>query len=114
MPILNQKLLLRLFAVVAVLGEAPQRADVARKLVALCIQMRRYADALGHAQKLLEANKTDGMLHAQVAECLVAQSRPEDARPEYEQALALAPEHVRAYEEYADLLERHFKKPRDA
>ena len=103
-----------LFLFERVLREAPQRADVARKLVALCIQLRRYADAYGHAQKLLETNRTDGVVHAQVAQCLVAQGRPDEARPAYEQALALAPEHVRAYEEYADLLERHFKKPQDA
>src|SRR5262245_48945291 len=68
-----------LFLFERVLREAPQRADVARKLIALCLQMRRYADALGHAQKLLETNKTDGVLHAQVAHCLVAQGRPDDA-----------------------------------
>lgn len=97
-----------------ILREAPHRADVARKLIALCIRGRRYADALEHAQKLLERDRADGAVHAQVAECLVAQSRPDDARAAYEQAIALAPHEVRAYVQYANLLERHFKKPAEA
>lgn len=97
-----------------VLREAPDRRDVARKLVTLCIQMGRFADALEHAQKLLATDKDDGVLHAQVARCLVVQGFPDEARTEYEQALAHAPNHVLAYVEYADLLERHFNKPNDA
>jgi tetratricopeptide (TPR) repeat protein len=103
-----------LFVYERVLREAPQRADVARKLVALCIQVRRYADAQEHAQRLLETNAADPVLHAQVAQCLVAQNRPDEARAEYERALALAPDYAPAYEQFADLLERHFKKPQEA
>jgi tetratricopeptide (TPR) repeat protein len=103
-----------LFVYERVLREAPQRGDVAHKLVTLCIQVHRYSDALEHAQRLLETNATDGVLHAQVAQCLVAQNRADEARAEYEQALALAPAHAPAYEQYADLLERHFKKPQEA
>src|SRR4051794_38998875 len=103
-----------LFVYERVLREAPQRADVARKLVGLCIQMRRFADALEHIQRLLETDKADGVLHAQAGECLAAQGRHEEARTEFEQAIALAPAHVPAYEQLAGLLERHFKKPQDA
>ena len=66
-----------LFVYERVLREAPQRADVARKLVGLCIQMRRFADALEHIQRLLETDKADGVLHAQAGECLAAQARHE-------------------------------------
>jgi cellulose synthase operon protein C len=97
-----------------VLREAPERTDVARKLVTLCIQMHRHADALEHAQKLLASHKDDGILHAQLAECMVAQNRQDEARAEFEQALSLAPTYVPAYEGYANLLERHFKKPVEA
>ena len=97
-----------------VLREVPQRLDVSRKLVTLCLQMRRYGDALEHAERLLAADKTDGIVHAQVAQCLVAQNRPDEARAAYEQAVTLAPTHVPAFVQYADLLERHFKKATEA
>ncbi|HEX3152429.1 MAG TPA: tetratricopeptide repeat protein [Gemmataceae bacterium] len=97
-----------------VLRESPQRDEVARKLVTLCIHMRRHADALEHAQKLLATHKDDGVLHAQIAQCLVAQNRQDEARAEFDLALTLAPNYVPAYEEYADLLDRHFKKPAES
>ena len=104
-----------LFVYERVLREAPQRADVARKLVALCIQMGRFADALEHAQRLLETNKADGDT-ARPGGASAWSPRAGRTRPaaEYEQAVALAPAHVPAYEQLADLLERHFKKPEDA
>src|SRR5438105_1738764 len=39
-----------LFLYERVLREAPQRSDVARKLVDLCMRLNRHADALAHAE----------------------------------------------------------------
>ena len=97
-----------------VLRKAPQRSDVARKLVALCIRMGRHADALAHAERLLREFPNDGELNAQVAECQLAQNRPTDARRSFEKAVMLAPENVRAFDLYARLLARHFKQPAEA
>lgn len=97
-----------------VLREAPHRQDVARKLVGLCLRMRRYADALEHARRLREQAPQDGLLRAQIAECLAATNQPDEARAEFEAAIALAPDGLRAYELLADLLGGHFKRPQEA
>jgi tetratricopeptide (TPR) repeat protein len=96
--------------------EAPERADVGRKLVAVCMEMRRYEDALTHAEHLCQKSpdQVDGVLLGQIAECQVAQNRHEAARQSFEAAIAKGPDNIRAYERYADLLERHFQKPKDA
>ena len=97
-----------------VLRESPGRTDVGRKLVTLCLRLGRTEDAAVHATKLLEKVKDDGVLTAQLAECRVAQNRHDDARTLFEEAIGLAPDNVRAYEQYANLLKGHFKKPQDA
>ncbi len=97
-----------------VLRESPQRHEVARKLIALCIRMGRHADALAHAERLLQQFPNDGALLAQVGECQVAQNHVADARKSFEKAIELAPDNIRAFDLYARLLLRHFNRPRDA
>src|SRR5437016_1925799 len=58
-----------LFLYEKVLREAPQRSDVARKLVELCMRLNRHADALAHAERLLQESPTDGALLVQIGEC---------------------------------------------
>src|SRR5262245_43345338 len=43
-----------LFLYERVLREAPQRTDVGRKLITLCIRIGRHGDALVHAERLLQ------------------------------------------------------------
>lgn len=97
-----------------VLREAPHRSDVARKLVTLCIRMSRYADATTHTERLIREFPADGVLRAQLGECLAAQNRPAEARKSFEAAVQSAPDHIRAYELLSRLLVRHFNKPADA
>ncbi|MBO0699955.1 MAG: tetratricopeptide repeat protein, partial [Zavarzinella sp.] len=96
--------------------EAPQRADVGRKLVALCMEMRRFEDALTHAEHLRKQSPgaVDGVLLSQIAECQVAQNRHDAARQSFEEAITKGADRVRPFERYADLLERHFKQPKEA
>ena len=103
-----------LFLYERVLRESPQRSDVGRKLVSLCMRIGRYADALDHAERLLQESPEDGVLLAQVGECQVAQNHPADARKSFEKAIALTPDNVRAFDLYAHLLVRHFNQPREA
>lgn len=94
-----------------VLREAPGRSDVGRKLVALSLRMNRHADAMVHAERLLKESPNDGMLLAQVAESLWAQSRPEEARQAFAKAVTLNPTNVRAFDLYSRILVRHFRDP---
>jgi len=97
-----------------VLREAPHRSDVARKLITLCIRMGRFADAVNHAERLIREFPRDGVLHAQMGECLASQNRPAEARKSFEAAVQLAPDHIRAYELLSRLIVRHFNKPTEA
>lgn len=97
-----------------VLREAPERSDVARKLVPLCMRMGRHGDALAHAERLLRETPNDGLLLGQIAECQVAQNHPAEAKKSFEKAIVNAPENVRAYDLYARLLVRSFNQPREA
>jgi cellulose synthase operon protein C len=103
-----------LFLYERVLREAPERTEVARKLIALYIRMGRHADALAHAERLFQQAPADGMLLAQIAECQAAQNRPTEARQSFEKAIALSPENVEAFDHYARLLVRHFNQPLEA
>src|SRR5262245_27658600 len=73
--------------------EVPQRADVGRKLVSLCMAMRRFEDALSHAEHLRKQSpeRVDGLLLSQIAECHVAQNRHDEARQALGLASALGP-----------------------
>ena len=97
-----------------VLREAPDRADVGRKLIALSLRLGRHGDAQTHAERLLKDAPNDGTLLAQVGECLLAQNRPAEAKPMLEKAITSAPDNVRAYDLYARSLVRHFNKPKEA
>ena len=94
--------------------EAPTRTDVGRKLVAVTIELGRTADALTHAERLLKEFPNDGELLGQVAECQVAQNKPDDARATFERAITNSPTNVGAHVRYARLLENHFGKPAEA
>lgn len=97
-----------------VLREEPQRSDVGRKLVTLCLRMGRHADALTHAERLLKEAPNDGALLAQVAECQLAQNRPLEAKLSFERAIAVAPDNIRSYELLSRLLVRQLNRPKDA
>ena len=98
-----------------VLREAPHRVDVGRKLVALSLRLGRHGDALSHAERLLKDAPNDGELLAQVAECLVAQNRPLEARPMFEQAITHRPGQRPSLRPLRAICwSRHFNKPKDA
>lgn len=97
-----------------ILREAPQRDDVARKLVTLCLLLGRSEDALIHAERLLKQTPNDGVLLGQLAECQMLQNKPDAAKQSFEAALATNPKIVRPYDQYARLLVRHFNKPQEA
>lgn len=97
-----------------VLRESPNRHDVGRKLVSLSLKLNRPADALIHAERLLQAYPTDGELLGQVAECQMLQSKTVEARATFERAITQSPDNVRAHELLARLLTRQFNLPREA
>jgi tetratricopeptide (TPR) repeat protein len=97
-----------------VLREAPDRTDVGRKLIDICLRLHRYGDALIHAERLLQKNPNDGDLQAKLGECLINQNRHEEARKALDKAIVYSPDNIRAYEIYSRLLRIHFRKIEEA
>ena len=100
-----------LFIYERVVREAPQRDDVRRKLVDLCVRLNRTTDALIHAQALTERLPNDSTLREQIAVCHLAQNQFEEARQSLEKAIQLDPANVSAYERLARLFEEHLHQP---
>ena len=79
------------------------------------IEMRRYRGCPGTCPAITRRRSSPmAIVHAQVAGVWSLRVSRDEARVEFEQAVALAPTHIPAFEQYADLLERHFKKPTEA
>jgi cellulose synthase operon protein C len=97
-----------------VLRESPDRPDVARKLVGLCIRMNRPGDALIHAERLLKQTPNDGDLLAQIGECQLAQAKYDEAFKSLDAAILYAPANVRAHAQRANLMFKHLNKPEEA
>jgi tetratricopeptide (TPR) repeat protein len=100
-----------LFIYERVVREAPQRDDVRRKLVDLCVRLNRTTDALIHAQTLIERLPNDSKLWEQMAICQVAQNQFEEGRQALEKAIQVDPANVSAYERLAHLLEEQLHQP---
>ena len=97
-----------------VMREAPERVDAARKFVFVCVRLGRHADGLRVAEEVVRRSPNDGELLGNMAECLVGMNKFPEARKKFEEALRLAPENVRAHEQFARLLMFKLGLPKDA
>jgi len=95
-----------LFLYERVLREAPQRHDIRRKLVDLCLRLNRHGDAMLHARALLDESGRDAGLWEKLGIAQAAQNKLDDARVSYEKAVEFDPTRIRSFELLADLLIR--------
>jgi tetratricopeptide (TPR) repeat protein len=89
--------------------EAPEREDVRRKLVEICLKIGRYTDATIQLKTLLKNHPTEPELWEQQAVCQAALNQFEDARKSFETAIASDPARIQSY----DLLARLFNDQMD-
>jgi tetratricopeptide (TPR) repeat protein len=103
-----------LFLFERVVREAPQRDDVRRKVLDVCLKLMRYSDATIHAKALVEKSPADADLLEKYAICLAAQTKYDEAQTLFEKAIKCDPTRVGSYELLVELLLRQLNRPNDA
>src|SRR5262249_44077196 len=93
-----------LFLYERVIREAPDRAEVRRKLVDVCLELDRFGDAVIHARALLEKEPSNGELWDKLGLAQAGQNKLEESRQSFLQAIECAPTNIRSYEFLAELL----------
>ena len=93
-----------MFLLEKVARESPDREEVRRKLVNLCLRMNRHSDALIHLQPLLQNYPQEPELWEQQGICQTVQNKHEAARKSLETAIHYDPSRISSYELLAQLL----------
>ena len=76
----------------------PDRMDVRRKLVSLCLSTRRFRDASDHLEKyLLKESPDDGELVEQLARCQIGLKQFDQAAVTLQRAIDSAPHRIEPY-----------------
>ena len=97
-----------LFLYERVLREAPQRDDIRRKLVDVCLQLERNSDAIIHATTLLETAPNDGELWEKLGAAQAALNKFDEARASYAKAIECDATRIDSYGLLAELLMGQF------
>jgi tetratricopeptide (TPR) repeat protein len=103
-----------LFLYERVLREAPEREDVRRRLVDICVRLGRYGDGMIHAKALLDRAPNESPLWEQLGVCQAGLNQPDEARASFEKAVAVDSARIRGYELLIDLLGRQLSRPDEA
>jgi tetratricopeptide (TPR) repeat protein len=90
-----------------VLRRVPERQGIRRHVVHLAIDVRRFTDARGHLEHLLQENSQDGELERLLGQCEEEARDYQRARISYEGAIRHAPNVSETYSRLAYLLRRH-------
>jgi tetratricopeptide (TPR) repeat protein len=85
----------------------PERQGIRRRVVQLAIDVRRFTDARGHLEHLLQENPQDGELERLLGQCQEEARDYQQARMSYEGAIRHAPDVTETYNRLAYLLRRH-------
>ena len=83
-------------------------------MLAACLKMGRYSDAVTHAQALLDNFSSEAALWQQLGAAQTGLNMLADARTSYETAIKHEPESLLGYQRLAQLLWRNMSKPTDA
>ena len=102
-----------LFLYERVVREAPERTDLRRKLVDICLRLDRYGDAMIHARAILDQSPNDGMLWEKLGVAQVSQNKHDDARASFSKAIECEPSRIRSYELLAEVQIRHLQLAND-
>lgn len=102
-----------LFLYERVLRESPNRDDLRRRLVDICMKLNRHGDAAIHVKALLDQSPKDGELWEKLGTAQTVQNKPDDARASFEKAISSDATRVRSYELLADLLIRQLSLPEE-
>lgn len=89
----------------------PDRHEVRRDAMALCLRMGRYSDAVTHADYLLKVFPSDAPLWQQLGSAQAGLNQMSEARTSYEKAIACAPGELVGYQRLAQLLWRNLDDP---
>ncbi|MFO0802971.1 MAG: tetratricopeptide repeat protein [Gemmataceae bacterium] len=90
------------------------RHDVRREVLASCLKMGRYSDAVIHAEYLLERFPNDAGLWQQLGAAQSALNQLADARTAFETALKHSPDDLAAYQRLAQLMWKSQNRPAEA
>lgn len=90
-----------------ILREDPSRENIRRSALKLCLKMRRYSDALSHAEALLKSHPKDGELWYQLAMAQSGLNQLAEARKSYEQALECTSDQPLAFQRLAQFVWKH-------
>ncbi len=97
-----------LFLYDRVLREAPERDDVRRKLVDVCLQLDRNSDAIIHATALLEHAPNDAEIWEKLGSAQAALNKFDEARNSYVKAIECDAARIDSYGLLAELLVGQF------
>ncbi|VTR98134.1 tetratricopeptide repeat protein [Tuwongella immobilis] len=103
-----------MFLVEKILRKDPENEAIRRKAVGICLRLKRYSDAIIHAEELLKQFPNDGGVWEQIAAARMNQNQNDEARAAYEKAIAVSPNRVQTYGFLAELLVRQFSDARAA
>lgn len=92
----------------------PERHAVRRDILAACLKMGRYSDAVAHAEALLAKFPAEPQLWQQLGAAQTGLNRLTEARRAYETAIARAPGEPLGYQRLAQLLWKNAGKPAEA
>jgi cellulose synthase operon protein C len=102
----RQELSSVLFLYERVLREAPERDDLRRKQVDICLRLNRYSDAMIHARTLLDHLPRDSEAWEMLAIAQSAQNKNDEARESLLTAIDCDPARITSYEVLVELLAR--------
>jgi tetratricopeptide (TPR) repeat protein len=92
----------------------PERHALRRDVLAACLKMGRYSDAVIHAEALLETFPTDAALWQQLGAAQAGLNQLTEARTSYETAIKHAPDDLAGYQRLAQLIWKNQNKPAEA
>lgn len=87
-----------------ILREDPSREGIRRSALKLCLRMRRYSDAVPHAEMLLKTHPADATLWQQLAAGQAGMNKLPEARKSYEEAVRHAPDQPLGYQRLAQFV----------
>jgi len=87
-----------------ILRDDPGRESVRRDALTLCLRMRRFSDAVPHAEILLKDHPSEAALWQQLAVAQTGMNRLAEARIAYEKAVSQAPEQILGYQKLAQFV----------
>ncbi len=85
----------------------PERHDIRRKALAICLKLGRYTDAISHAEHLLKTFPTEPELWQQLGAAQAGLNELAAARQSYETAILQAPDQLLGYQRLAQLVWRN-------